>query len=185
MLEKKFLGGYDIFMYPNVFTIKECQEYIDYFDSEYSKKQETNSELIDGIKLDIPIENNSTGIDQHKVNTLNNKFKYLTEHAHNISAKLTTMHGLIWQTESFGNYHSDNSDIDGNDIGASQYKFSTILYLNDDYLGGEILFRDHDLSIKLNAGSILSFPGGIKNIHRINRVAEGKRYNIVSFFDVN
>jgi predicted 2-oxoglutarate/Fe(II)-dependent dioxygenase YbiX len=183
-MKKEFVGGHNIFLYRNVLTNKECKEYIEYFDSEHAKLKDTNSEYIYSIRIDEPIEENSTSINQDRINLLNDKIKNITENAHQVSVKMITAHCLVWNTGAFGNDHSDDSDIDGLDIGRSQHKLATILYLNNDYGGGELIFRDHDISLKPEPGSIVSFPGGIKNIHRINDISSGKRYSLVSFFDI-
>jgi predicted 2-oxoglutarate/Fe(II)-dependent dioxygenase YbiX len=185
MVNKQLVGGHNIFLYPNLFSKDECKDYLEYINSEYAKTKETNCEKITSVKFDEPIEKNSSKINQYEVNLLVNKIKYITENAHGISAKMTTIHSLIWETGAFGNDHSDDSDVDGSDIGRSQHKFATILYLNDDYEGGELIFRDHGISLKPEAGSVVSFPGGIKNIHRISDVTSGTRYNVVGFFDIN
>ena len=185
MVNKEFVGGHNIFLYSNLFSKDECKSYIEYLDSDYAKVNETNCDNIRSVKFDEPIAQNKSKINQHEVNLLTNKMKYITENAHNISAKMTTIHSLIWETGAFGNDHSDDSDVDGSDIGRSQHKFATILYLNDEYEGGELIFRDHGISLKPKAGSVVSFPGGIKNIHRISDVTSGTRYNVVGFFDIN
>ena len=55
--------------------------------------------------------------------------------------------------------------------------------MNDDYEGGELIFRDFDLEVKLPQGSLIVFPGGIENIHRVEEIREGNRITVVGFWD--
>ena len=66
--------------------------------------------------------------------------------------------------------------------GYEQKAYSAILFLNDDYLGGEIEFPLHKLSLKPNKGSMIYFEGNQDNLHRVKTVLGGERINIVIFF---
>jgi hypothetical protein len=54
--------------------------------------------------------------------------------------------------------------------------WSVLLYLNDDYLGGEIEFPDLDVKIKPTAGSALIFP--CTAVHIAKKVEMGEKYYI-------
>jgi hypothetical protein len=61
-------------------------------------------------------------------------------------------------------------------------RYATILYLNDDYEGGELFFRNIDLEIKPKKGSLLIFPGTEEFFHGVNTVKSGPiRYVIIGF----
>lgn len=61
--------------------------------------------------------------------------------------------------------------------------FTSIIYLNDDYEGGELYFPQHDnFTLKPKAGSMLIFSGTIDNMHGINEVTNGTRYTHVTFW---
>ena len=66
---------------------------------------------------------------------------------------------------------------------ADVFPLATLLYLNDDYDGGEIFF-DSGLSLKPDAGSLLVFDGGESNKHGVNTVAgNNNRYVLVAFWE--
>ena len=69
--------------------------------------------------------------------------------------------------------------------GYEQKAYSAILFLNDDYLGGEIEFPLHNLSLKPNKGSMIYFEGNQDNLHKVKTVLGGERTNIVIFFRAN
>ena len=80
------------------------------------------------------------------------------------------------------NYHEDeNGDIHPREKYISNR--SGLLYLNDDYIGGEIVFPNQGISIKPEAGSLLFFEGDHKKPHAVNQVVSGPRYNLVTFYE--
>ena len=83
--------------------------------------------------------------------------------------------------------HMDNhhKDEDGNIHIRKKYisNKSGLLYLNDDYQGGELVFPDQGLTIKPEAGSLIFFEGDYKKPHGVNKVTLGPRYNLVTFYE--
>lgn len=87
-------------------------------------------------------------------------------------------------------YHSDNR-------GAYQGQMkntgrSALLYLNDDYLGGEIAFYDKNddgsenkVEYKPAPGTLIYFTGDEEHPHSVNKVLNGERANLVLFYDVD
>lgn len=117
--------------------------------------------------------------------------------------KPNTSHAQKWDVGGFAAPHSDNSDFQGVPNSFQINKYVGILYLNDDYEGGELYFCkeinaqgggvDADgkpvpefetyLSFKPNAYSFYVFPGGVENIHGVSEITKGTRYTMVSFWD--
>jgi hypothetical protein len=71
------------------------------------------------------------------------------------------------------------------DTFADQYLYDTsaILYLNDEYEGGEINFPLQQTTVKPDTGSLLIFFGDKDMPHEVFEVTSGKRYNLVCFFE--
>lgn len=64
-------------------------------------------------------------------------------------------------------------------------KYATIIYLNDEYNGGELFFSNKDLEIKPNPGSLVIFPGTKDFNHGVRFVKPGPiRYVLVGFIKV-
>jgi hypothetical protein len=76
---------------------------------------------------------------------------------------------VSWTEGSDQKEHTDN----GND-------FTAIIYLNDNYQGGELNFPSLDLSIKPKSGSLIIWPGYMT--HSISTVVSGTRYTMPIFF---
>jgi hypothetical protein len=63
------------------------------------------------------------------------------------------------------------------DQGVSSRVLSTVAYLNDDYVGGEIYFPNQGFIYKPRKFSAVFFPSaGTEYIHGINMVESGHRY---------
>lgn len=73
-------------------------------------------------------------------------------------------------------WHCDNGD-------SHPCLISFVIYLNDDYEGGDVEFKDFlpGRTIKPNAGSMLVFPSGLEYIHKVNPVESGVKYALISF----
>ena len=120
---------------------------------------------------------------------LKNKYQEAVEKVFDRKVRANTSHAQKWDVGGFASPHSDNSDHDGNPNAFEINKYVGILYLNDDYEGGELYFCDKDnnmekyLSFKPNAYSYYVFPGGVENIHGVSEITKGTRYTMVSFWD--
>ena len=55
---------------------------------------------------------------------------------------------------------------------------SSVIYLNDNYDGGELYFPDHNLEIKPGAGDYITWPGNRWYQHGVKEVKNGVRYTL-------
>jgi hypothetical protein len=62
---------------------------------------------------------------------------------------------------------------------------SIVVYLNDDYEGGELWFPRFDLSIKPEAGDIVVFPSTYIYEHASQDMISGTKYSVVIMSDYN
>ena len=58
---------------------------------------------------------------------------------------------------------------------------SLVLYLNDDFEGGEFLFPDLHIQVKPKPGLLVCFPSDQNYLHGVAPVKEGTRYSIVTW----
>lgn len=64
-------------------------------------------------------------------------------------------------------------------------RYATIIYLNDEYNGGELFFSNKDLELKPKPGSLVIFPGTDEFNHGVRHVQSGPiRYVLVGFIKV-
>jgi hypothetical protein len=59
---------------------------------------------------------------------------------------------------------------------------SAVLYLNDDYSGGELSFVKQKIKIKPKAGSVVIFPSTEKFTHYVNKITFGMKFFVPSLW---
>jgi predicted 2-oxoglutarate/Fe(II)-dependent dioxygenase YbiX len=86
----------------------------------------------------------------------------------------TQMIRMIHKTDkdSFWSEHSDNSG--GNDI-----EYGVVIYLNEDFDGGELVYTESDTRIRPEKGLLVCHRGDQK--HLVSKVTSGDRYTLTSF----
>ena len=62
---------------------------------------------------------------------------------------------------------------------------SAVIYLNDDYEGGELIFPRFNLTIKPKAGDIVVFPSTFIYEHSSEQIISGNKYAVVVMTDYN
>lgn len=78
---------------------------------------------------------------------------------------------------SIGDFFENHTDS----IASSGRKYSVFYYLNDNYVGGELVFTNLDLKISPKANSILIFPSEPEYAHEVLPVTYGNKYVILTF----
>ena len=68
------------------------------------------------------------------------------------------------------------------DQGVSTRALSTVMYLNDDYEGGEIEFVQSKIKISPAAGSIIFFPSNFLYVHEVYPITKGYRYSMPHWY---
>lgn len=64
-------------------------------------------------------------------------------------------------------------------------RYAAIIYLNDNYVDGELFFVNKDITLRPNPGSLVIFPGNDEYNHGVKHVGDGPiRYVIVGFIKV-
>jgi predicted 2-oxoglutarate/Fe(II)-dependent dioxygenase YbiX len=83
--------------------------------------------------------------------------------------------------EHYDCHNDSESWVDGKLQRVVDRDISVLLYLNDDYTGGEIEFTQLGLTLKPKAGMLLAFPSYLEFEHKVHPVTKGTRYTIVSW----
>jgi hypothetical protein len=60
--------------------------------------------------------------------------------------------------------------------------FGAIIYLNDDYSGGETFYPQHEISISPEAGKLAVHPGTPDHMHGVTKIENETRYTLASFW---
>lgn len=122
------------------------------------------------------------GLPNNFFEDLEKKFKWGAEQIIGGPAYKISFHSQKWIPGAFAGFHSDNS-YDGVPSAFERSRYAGFLYLNDDFGGGELNFKNFDLSIKPKTGMYAIFDGGHENMHEVTIVTKNDRYTVGSFWD--
>ncbi len=89
--------------------------------------------------------------------------------------------GHDYEKLSRNNLNKDFLDTFGKMFQTKHY--SSLLYLNEDYVGGELYFPEYNFSIKPEIGTLICFKGDENNLHGVKKVESGIRYTISLFWE--
>ena len=179
-------GGTGIWLYENFLSKEECEELIKFFNANSEEWREICFYGSFGMHVVSPFdkEHGTTITEEYMKNLRERMIQYVSDAAGR-PMKINSMHAQKWEIGAYANDHSDNTDLEGNDMGWGDNKQYSGIYLNTqpDYEGGILRFRDHGLDVVPPTGSFLSMPGGVENIHSVTEITAGTRYTIVIFWD--
>lgn len=77
--------------------------------------------------------------------------------------------------------HADSENPGGAPHPFPWRDFASVIYLNDDYVGGEIYFPNLGIELKPDPRTLIVFPGTLFFLHGVRRVEQGMRHTIASF----
>ena len=179
-------GGTGIWKYENFISKEECEELIKFFNANGEEWRQICFYGSYGMHVVAPFDReHGTSITPEYMANLRERMIQYASDAAGRPMKINSMHAQKWDVGAYANDHSDNTDLDGKDMGWADNKQFAGIYLNSqpDYEGGVLKFRDHNLDVIPQTGTFLSFPGGMENIHSVTEVTAGTRYTIVIFWD--
>jgi hypothetical protein len=83
----------------------------------------------------------------------------------------------LWPTGAFADVHKDNH------YGFEYLSHTALVYINDDYEGGEIYFPNFDFEYKPKRGDAILFPCNRDEfMHGVKEVTKGNRYTIAIWY---
>lgn len=94
--------------------------------------------------------------------------------AKNLKSREKFMHLLKYEKAGYLPAHQDQ--------GVSTRVLSVLIYLNDDYEGGEIEFRQSGVKIKPKPGSLIFFPSNFLYVHEVHPMTSGTRYALPNWY---
>ena len=87
-----------------------------------------------------------------------------------------------WPVGGLQRPHADKEWNDGSPGEQNYYDIGSVVYLNDDYTGGELEFPNQNVKIKPEAGSIIVFPSSVPYLHQSNEILSGEKYMCPGFW---
>ncbi len=122
------------------------------------------------------------GLPKNFFEDLEERFKWGAEQIIGGEAYKISFHSQKWIPGAYAGFHSDNS-YDGKPSAFERSRYAGFLYLNDDFEGGELNFKNFPITIKPKAGMYAIFDGGHENMHEVTTVTKNDRYTVGSFWD--
>ena len=139
-----------ILIYDNFLSIEECNNYINYFNNNKNKINKYRDTFV--LKMNDVLLLNKLK-DEFKIDKLQNP---------------DNLEIVQWPKDSFMRLHYDTGD-----------SLAFIIYLNEDYRGGETIIDN--LKIKPKIGKIVIFSNGQLE-HKVNKIKEGTRYTLIGWY---
>ena len=170
-----------IFEFDNFLTADTCNFIVDWFKTVPKMPANGAQQLFNGRTIDY---SNITNID---VKRIVNKFKFdatklamtVFDEEH-LYPDYTDI--VLWEAGSGMLVHADNSDMDGNPNYVPYRNYSGVLYLNDDFAGGETWFPDYGPKfIRPKKGKLALYPSSLDYAHGVTTVV-GTRYTMPIWF---
>lgn len=85
--------------------------------------------------------------------------------------------------EMLEKYHLPKSYLDTFESRFQTKHYSSLIYLNDDYVGGELYFPQHEnLTLRMEPGDLVVFRGDENTLHGVKKIESGIRYTISLFW---
>lgn len=91
-------------------------------------------------------------------------------------------HLVKWPVGSSLGNHADNAYEDGRPNYVHWRTYSAIVYLNDDYIGGEFYFKKLAYDLQPKSGLLVGFTAGMNHVHGVREIKSGTRYAFPMWF---
>lgn len=145
-----------------------------------------NLDIWDPVGQDSQWTNRHTD-DRKLFNSAPDIYRLIQDIHKKLSIKISELYGVKVTSNGItiarwfpGNSQDPHSDM----LGFGDNEMGSVIYLNEDYEGGQIYFPQHDLEIKPPAGSAIIFPGDEHYMHGVREIKSGIRYALPIFWKV-
>lgn len=136
----------------------------------------------DGSKdMGISVPNDDSSVSAALFGATQKLQKQIEEH---FGRELTTQYPNIrkWESGDSQPLHADGEDLEGKPNEAYPVDYASVIYLNDNYDGGELCFPLQGITFKPVAGTAAFFPANKWYRHSVSKIANGTRYTSPQFW---
>jgi len=170
----------NIIIKENFISEKHLEEIVTYCST--ASEWESRSELgTDSIHMPEFIEKNSTQVFQIMQQYVNN-VQHEIEYKFGRKLEKTRPGIRRWYPGEYQDIHADGETAGGWPGYNYIIDYGSIIYLNDDYEGGELFFPKYDIFIKPKPGTLIFFPSTNMYAHGVTAVVSGVRYTSPHFW---
>ena len=146
------------------------------------KEWESQSDLgTDSIHIPELIERNSPGIFSIMQQYVDN-VQYEVEYKFGRKLERTNPGIRKWLPGEYQDIHADGETASGWPGYNYIVDYGSIIYLNDEYEGGEIFFPKYNIHIQPKPGTLVFFPSTNMYAHGVTEITDGIRYTSPHFW---
>jgi predicted 2-oxoglutarate/Fe(II)-dependent dioxygenase YbiX len=160
----------EIFMNDNFLSHKECDNLIELY---HNTESYDNSDGVWSGRARWP------DYTEHQKNKLITERKKVCEEYFNEKFEIDNLHLMVWKVGHKMTPHSDY----GSSNEFPHREFASIIYLNDNYEGGNLVIPELKLVNRPKKGQLVTFRGG-KLFHGVTTITKGTRYTSICWFKV-
>lgn len=96
-----------------------------------------------------------------------------------------TVQLVRWDPDQSLDAHTDNLEPDGTPNATPHRAASAVVYLYDDYEGGETYFPGIGIRVKPEPGLAIAFGAGPSHVHGVTELKSGLRYMMAAWFTLD
>ena len=78
--------------------------------------------------------------------------------------------------------HADSQNPGGVAHPYGWRSYASLIYLNNDFDGGQIYFPNQKRIPRITPGMLVFFPGTLEYLHGVSKITRGERYTVASFW---
>lgn len=167
---------------PNVLTQEECEQLIHYYREHPELRTKGNAQKrFDNYAMET---SSVYGPLLKTVAALTNRLIIKAAKAYNIEELYLDYQTLVkWDAGEEMEFHADNVTQDKDPHWYCGWRdYSSILYLNHDYEGGDTIFKHQQQRQPPMQGTAILFPATYAYTHGVDKVLSGTRYTLASWF---
>tara|TARA_Y100000287_G_scaffold171762_1_gene158441 strand:- start:1258 stop:1797 length:540 start_codon:yes stop_codon:yes gene_type:complete len=168
-----------VYEFENFLNPSECDYILRWFSSA-NRQPENGEELFDGRTIPYKY------VDEDTVKSIMNQFRFnstfqaITSFQKRLYPEYTDL--VYWPVGMNMEVHSDATDLQGQPAKYPWRTVSGVIYLNDDYQGGETYFPNQNIKIIPKKGKLVLFPSNLEYKHGVTQVIAGDRYTMPIWF---
>ena len=173
-----------IYTQANAVDPEVCSSLITYFDTHPEQVRPPSSQVQDMFKDNTmdPYNLNNPELTR-EVEVIRTKTTVKMSKLYDTTLYLDYWDIVKWKPGDWMPYHADNVTEKREPHHYCHWRsHSAVIYLNQDYGGGETIFRDQNVNIFPETGKLLMFPAGYDYTHAVNEVDGSNRYTIALWF---
>ena len=172
--------GYDIFLFKNIFPSNLIEDFLALRTSENNERIDINS-----VNFELFLKFNEwfKEIDNNILDEYLSIYDIENDIGLNATQEtiddLKQFCGARWRDVYTLRYTPTYSNLDIKNIHFDFTNITTVICLDDNYTGGELVFPRQDISVRLNLGDCIVFPGDLRYPHYAQKVTSGMREVLV------